>query len=122
MQILFWRKKENGSMKYDFIVTHGTRKFFIKNKVVVGEKDKNGNLFYYSNGDLHRENGPAIEWSDGTKEWYVRGVRHRSDGPAVIYPSNTKAWYKNGIYTKTEYPDGRVREVGKVLESKNHEM
>ena len=25
------------------------------------------------NGELHREDGPAIEWSDGTKVWWVNG-------------------------------------------------
>jgi hypothetical protein len=23
------------------------------------------------NGNLHREDGPAIEWADGTKYWYL---------------------------------------------------
>jgi len=33
-------------------------------------------------GQLHREDGPAIEWADGVKEWYWAGQRHREDGIA----------------------------------------
>ena len=33
--------------------------------------DKNGNKWWYLNGKLHRENGPAIEYADGTKVWYL---------------------------------------------------
>ena len=33
-----------------------------------------GNRFYYNNADqLHRENGPAIEYARGTKVWYRNG-------------------------------------------------
>ena len=27
-------------------------------------------------GQLHREDGPAREWSDGSKEWYLNGNRY----------------------------------------------
>ena len=45
---------------------------------------------------LHRENGPAIKWPDGKKEWWVDGKRHRLDGPAIEHSSGTKKWYVNG--------------------------
>lgn len=32
---------------------------------------------------LHREDGPAIEYEDGTNEWYINNQRHRIDGPAI---------------------------------------
>ena len=35
--------------------------------------NSNGTKRWYLNGKLHREDGPAIEWSDGTKEWYLNG-------------------------------------------------
>ena len=28
---------------------------------------------WFLNGKLHREDGPAIEWADGTKVWYLNG-------------------------------------------------
>jgi hypothetical protein len=30
---------------------------------------------WYLNDKLHREDGPAIEWSNGTREWYLHGKR-----------------------------------------------
>ena len=39
-------------------------------------------------------------YSDGTKEWYFNDQLHRVDGPAVEYSD----WYLNGIrYTEQEY-------------------
>ena len=29
-------------------------------------------------GELHRTDGPAIEYADGSKEWYLNGKRHLS--------------------------------------------
>ena len=40
----------------------------------------------------HREDGPAIERSNGTKEWYVNGELHREDGPAVECADVSKEW------------------------------
>ncbi len=37
---------------------------------------------------IHREDGPAITWSDGSETWVRNGVPHREDGPAVINKSN----------------------------------
>ena len=38
------------------------------------ETDKEGSVHWYWRGRLHREDGPAIEWANGTKEWYRNGV------------------------------------------------
>jgi len=45
--------------------------------------DKRGNKFWYKNGELHREDGPAIEYANGNKFWYKNGELHREDGPAI---------------------------------------
>jgi hypothetical protein len=55
-----------------------------------------GNNYWYLKGRLHREDGPAVEYSDGTKRWYSNGLAHRKDGPAVQYCNGGKAWYING--------------------------
>tara|TARA_R110000868_G_scaffold46524_1_gene153593 strand:- start:308 stop:499 length:192 start_codon:yes stop_codon:yes gene_type:complete len=34
------------------------------------EIDSCGDKYWYLNDKLHRENGPAIERADGTKEWW----------------------------------------------------
>ena len=35
------------------------------------------------NGELHREDGHAVEYASGSKEWWINGLRHREDGPAI---------------------------------------
>ena len=35
-------------------------------------------------GNLHRLDGPAIEYADGTKSWWLNGKRHRS----VVQPAS----------------------------------
>jgi len=56
--------------------------------------DENKNVRWYNDKEkLHRLDGPAFEWADGSKEWYVDGKRHRLDGPAVEYANGFKAWY-----------------------------
>ena len=47
------------------------------------------------NGKYHREDGPAIEWSNGGKHWYLNGKRHREDRPAYEGSGGIKRWYLN---------------------------
>ncbi len=36
--------------------------------------DDYGNKYHYNDkGQLHREDGTAIEWANGTKSWYING-------------------------------------------------
>ena len=61
--------------------------------------DKYDTIFYTNTPDpdseLHRENGPALEWLDGTKEWRINGKLHREDGPAIELKCR-KEWWING--------------------------
>ncbi len=58
---------------------------------------KNGDKHWYNASGLsHREDGPAIESTEGFKIWYINGKLHRTDGPTVEYPNGYKAWYING--------------------------
>jgi hypothetical protein len=71
-------------------------------------------------GQLHREDGPAIEYADGDKEWWINGECHREDGPAVECADGTKLWYLSGIqYTEKEF-NKRVNKYiscnGKIVE------
>ena len=52
----------------------------------------------------HRLDGPAIEWSDGTKEWCIDGKRHRLDGPAIEYADGTKHWLVDGKRHRLDGP------------------
>jgi hypothetical protein len=55
-----------------------------------------GSKEWYLNGKLHREDGPAIEWANGGKSWWLNGERHREDGPAVERADGYKYWFLNG--------------------------
>ena len=57
--------------------------------------DKYGRKKWYLNSNLHREDGPAVEWSSGSKWWYLHGERHREDGPAIEESSGEKRWFLN---------------------------
>jgi hypothetical protein len=59
--------------------------------------DENKNIRWYNDKDqLHRLNGPAIEWAGSSKAWYVNGKLHRLDGPAIEYAFNYKEWWVDG--------------------------
>ena len=67
----------------------------------------------YHNGanQLHRENGPAVVWSNGTKFWLRNDQKHRTDGPAVEFSNGHVEWYQNNRLHRTngpavEYSDG----------------
>ena len=63
--------------------------------------------FGYLNGELHRENGPAIEYANGDKSWFLNGGLHRENGPAIELTNGYKAWYLNGKeYTEYTYWKG----------------
>ena len=55
-------------------------------------------------GQLHREDGPAQEWDDGSKVWFINGLRHRVDGPAIEWSSGCKRWYINGKLHREDGP------------------
>ncbi len=62
--------------------------------------DEYGCKFYYSDKAmevLHREGGPAIEWSGGDRFWCHNGVYHREDGPAIERVTGDNEWYINGV-------------------------
>ena len=70
-----------------------------------------GRKCWYQNGLLHRTDGPAVEWANGTKEWHQHGQLHRIDGPAIEFASGFKAWYINGEeLTEAEF-NQRVKNV-----------
>lgn len=45
--------------------------------------------------DPHREDGPAVIYSNGQQEWWFNGKRHRSDGPAIIGNGFQEWWLNN---------------------------
>jgi len=80
---------------------------------------------------IHREDGPAIEYYNGSKEWYINGKPHREDGPAKEYSNGSKEWYINGklhreggparIYNTSSWngsPTGKIE--GWYIDGKHH--
>ncbi len=54
-----------------------------------------GSTYWFKNGIIHRDNGPAIEYSEGKKVWIVNGRTHREDGPAITF-FNSEEWFIDG--------------------------
>ena len=59
---------------------------------------------WYLNGKLDRKDGPAIECADGEKRWWLNGKLHREDGPAIEYANGEKHWYLNGKLHREDGP------------------
>ncbi len=68
-------------------------------------ESSSGELHWYQKGDLHRLKGPAIFKSEKSYEWYKNGVRHREDddGPAYL-DEKCECWYKNGFLSRLGGP------------------
>ena len=64
----------------------------------------NGDQHWYINGKRHREDGPAIDSVDGYQAWYIKDTLHRDDGFAVGFASGTRSWYRNGVLHREDGP------------------
>ena len=89
------------------------------------EIDIHGNKFYCKDKEmkiLHREDGPAVEWTDGTKFWWLNGERHREDAPAVEHANGNKSWWLNGKRHREDGPACEYIDGGKewYLNGKRH--
>jgi hypothetical protein len=83
----------------------------------VMEVDKYGTKIWKLNGQFHREDGPAVEYTNGDKFWYLHDKCHREDGPALEYANGTKVWWIHGeILTQTEWQQ-KVAAMKKKAES-----
>jgi len=76
----------------------------MNNEQPICETDEDGNKHWLLNGELHREDGPAVECANGDKCWYLNDKLHREDGPAVEYPNGSKHWYLNGELHREDGP------------------
>lgn len=56
------------------------------------------------NGPLHRVDGPAVEWPDGSREWYQNGLHHREGGPAYEFVDGTRYWVQNDLTHREDGP------------------
>jgi hypothetical protein len=58
--------------------------------------DEFGTRKWYEDGEIHRDNGPAVEQINGTCIWYQFGLIHRNDGPAILHNDGTSEWWMHG--------------------------
>ena len=66
--------------------------------------DDRGVVRWFHDDQLHRTDGPAVVWGNGTHQWYYHGKFHREDGPAITYSCGTRKWYSHGKLSRTDGP------------------
>jgi len=67
--------------------------------------NKDGTRYWFdSEKQRHREDGPAVEFAQGSKYWYKHGRRHRNNGPAVELINGFKEWFKEGKRHRLDGP------------------
>ena len=77
-----------------------------------------GDIYYYKKGTrtYHNPYGPAYINKQGYKEYFIDGKIHRLDGPAVIYPDGTGRYFINCEHLSKEnfetHPE-RLKFLGK---------
>jgi hypothetical protein len=88
--------------------------------------------FYNENGQLHREDGPAVEYCKskhgGGNRWFYNGQKHRIGGPAVTHEDGTTEWWEHGarhridgMAIENSQGGGRWFYRGKFVECENQE-
>ena len=74
-----------------------------------------GNKFYFKDKQmtiLHREDGPAVEYANGSKYWCINNKFHREDGPAIEWFSGGRIWYLNNeALTEAEFLERTAPEI-----------
>ncbi len=76
--------------------------FYLNNKGQLHRDDgpaviyPDGSQAWYKNDEYHRENGPAVIGANGNQFWYKNNQLHRNCGPAIILSNGNQIWYKNG--------------------------
>ena len=87
--------------------------------------DEEKSIRWYNDKDqLHRLDGPAVEWACGTKIWLVEGKLHRLDGPAVEEADGSKEWWVESKPHRLDGPAIEHADGGKewLVEGKLHRL
>ncbi len=90
----------------------------MKSRKVEGSKVER-KICWYENNLKHRDDGPAVEWDNGTMEWWINNMRHREDGPALVIPGIHQSWWiNNKRFTEEEFSEWRLKkELNEKLQS-----
>ncbi len=75
---------------------------FVKNRKVSNTEMTIALIIFRFNGQMHRDDGPAVVYANGRQEWWCHGKLHREGGPAVMIPNHHVNWFNNGLH----YLDG----------------
>ena len=84
--------------------------------------NKYGTKRYYSDREmtvLHREDGPAVQRLDGSKEYYRNGQLHNENGPAFVSCGGFrlyKQWWLNDERLTEEEFNARMNPVELTLD------
>ena len=84
-------------------------KYWVIGKCLYPEdEDKESSSFYigwYFKGYLvHRLDGPAMEFANGSKWWFQNGLYHRLDGPAVEWSNGSvEYWIEGKILSEEQW-------------------
>ena len=79
---------------------------------------EDGDKYYHSDEEMsirHREDGPAIEWTNGDKEWYINNKQHREDGPAIEWTNGNTYWYLNSVEYSEEEFNKKMKNSKKIV-------
>ena len=60
--------------------------------------------YYNESGQLHKIDGPAVEFPSGTTVWYQNGKLHRVGGPAFVHHDGTTGWFQTGACHRLDGP------------------
>jgi hypothetical protein len=81
-----------------------------------------GDKYWYQNDQLHRLDGPAVEWANGDKFWYQNDQLHRLDGPAYESANGEKYYFIKDIeYSKEEF-DALFKQKQEELEYRSRPL
>ena len=81
--------------------------------------EENGEIRWYKNDILHRTDGPAIEYPDGSQAWFSNGVRHRSGEPAYVGADGSEEWWVRGVNIGNRYLSSRNSSSCSIWIAKN---
>ena len=85
------------------------------------EVSDSGTKSWWLNGELHREDGPAMEWADGDKYWWLNGLPVTEEEVMGTKKVNYAEFVESMIITEgrdrlVENTLGLVGEAGEVAE------
>lgn len=73
--------------------------------------------YYNDKGQLHREDGPAIEYDNGDFMYFINGQLHRKDGPAIKMNDNESFIVNGKFINKKQYNKLMLRKkINRLLE------